>query len=180
VQSLTSAINPSTAVDAISADACALAVLDVTPAVVRLIRRLMLSHRTMGLSVPQFRTLALLSRSPKASLSCVADNIGSSLPAASRMIGVLVNKKLVARQLSRGDRRQLALGLTARGAHALKAARHVAQKHLAEKLSSLDTQTRSQIQFALELLGNIFGTDARPIVMNNDSPRSRNDCPVSR
>jgi len=42
--------------------------------------------------------MALLSYSPKASLSTVADFIGSSLPAASRMIDGLVARKLVARQ----------------------------------------------------------------------------------
>jgi DNA-binding MarR family transcriptional regulator len=145
-----------------SAQTCARAVLDVTPAVVRLIRRLMLSHRSMGLSVPQFRTLALLGRNPNGSLSCVAENIGSSLPAASRMIGVLVAKKLVVRQDSKGDRRQLSLALTPRGAETFKVARELAQEHLAQKLETLDPAQRQSICRALELLGGVFGSDARP------------------
>jgi DNA-binding MarR family transcriptional regulator len=147
-----------------SADACAGVVLDVTPAVVRFIRRIVLSHRSLELSVPQFRTLALLSRCPNVSLSCVADNIGSSLPAASRMIGVLVTKKLVARQDSKSDRRQVSLALTARGAEAFKAARNQAREHLGEKLLSLGIEEHGRICRAMELLGAIFGTDARPIV----------------
>jgi DNA-binding MarR family transcriptional regulator len=146
-----------------SADACAGAVLDVAPAVVRFIRRIMLSHRSLGLSVPQFRTLALLSRCPNVSLSSVADNIGSSLPAASRMIGVLVAKQLVARQDSKRDRRQLSLALTARGAEAFRAARHQARRHLAAKLVALGVEDREHICESLRLLGGIFGTDARAL-----------------
>jgi len=138
--------------------------LDVIPPVVRFIRQVMLNHRSLGLSVPQFRTLALLSRSPNVSLSCVARNIGSSLPAASRMIGVLVAKKLVARQDSKSDRRQLSLTLTSRGAEAFKAARNQARRHLAEKLVALEIEEHDCISSGLNLLGVIFGTDARPIV----------------
>jgi DNA-binding MarR family transcriptional regulator len=150
--------------DAVSPEQCARAVLDVAPPVTRLIRRLMVSRRSMGLSVPQFRTLALLSRSPNASLSCVADNIGSSLPAASRMIGVLVTKKLVVRQNSEGDRRLLSLALTPRGAEALKVARDEAQEHLSQKLELLPAAQRNRICKGLELLGEVFGTDAGPIL----------------
>jgi DNA-binding MarR family transcriptional regulator len=158
-----------------SADACAGAVLDVVPAVVRFIRHAMLSHRSLGLSVPQFRTLALLTRSPHVSLSCVADNIGSSLPAASRMIGVLVAKKLVVRQGSKSDRRQLSLALTSRGAEAFKASRNQARKNLAEKLVSLGIEEHDRISSGLTLLGEIFGTDARPIVAADPSQVSEPD-----
>ena len=147
-----------------SADACASGVLDVVPPVVRFIRHVMLSHRSLGLSVPQFRTLALLSRSPNVSLSCVANNIGSSLPAASRMIGVLVAKKLVARQDSKSDRRQLSLALTSRGEEAFRAARSQARRDLAEKLAALEIEEHAHITNGLKLLGVIFGTDARPAV----------------
>jgi DNA-binding MarR family transcriptional regulator len=129
----------------------------------------MLSQRSMGLSVPQFRTLALLSRCPNATLSCVADNVGSSLPAASRMIGVLVAKKLVARQDSKSDRRQLSLALTRRGGEAFKAARNRAREHLAKKLESLGSDERNRIGDGLQLLGVIFGTDAQPAVAAGDS-----------
>jgi len=151
-----------------SADACASGVLDVIPPVVRFIRHVMLSHRSLGLSVPQFRTLALLSRSPNVSLSCVANNIGSSLPAASRMIGVLVAKKLVVRQDSKSDRRQLSLALTSRGAEAFKAAHNQARRRLAEKLAALEIEEHDSIGSGLKLLGVIFGTDARQIV--TDAP----------
>jgi DNA-binding MarR family transcriptional regulator len=165
MQSLTEATKRrKKAAEAVSSEQCARAVLDVAPPVVRLIRRLMTSRRSMGLSVAQFRTLALLSRSPNASLSCVADNIGSSLPAASRMIGVLVGKKLVVRQDSAGDRRQLSLALTPRGAETLKVARDGAQEHLSEKLKILGPVDRDRICQGLELLGEIFGTDAGPIL----------------
>ena len=46
----------------------------------------MACRSTCGLSVPQFRALALLSRNPTASLSMVAEHLGSSQPGASRLI----------------------------------------------------------------------------------------------
>jgi len=130
----------------------------------------MLSHRSLGLSVPQFRTLALLSRSPHVSLSCVADNIGASLPAASRMIGVLVAKKLVVREGSKGDRRQLALALTARGTQVFTAAHDQARQQLAEQMVALGTDDHERICAGFQLLGEIFGTDARPL-LTADTPR---------
>src|ERR1700685_2433550 len=88
-------------------DDCASLILDVVPPIARTIRKMMRQHRLAGLSVPQFRALGLLSVSPQASLSCVAESIGSSLPAASRMIDGLVSKKLVGRKECCHDRRQI-------------------------------------------------------------------------
>ena len=69
---------------------CVARVLEVSPPVVRVLRNLMRTNRLQGLSVPQFRALALLNRTPNASLSMVAEHVGSSLPAASRMVDGLV------------------------------------------------------------------------------------------
>lgn len=85
------------------------------------------------------------------------------------MIGVLVAKKLVVRQDSKNDRRQLSLALTSRGAEAFKAARDQAREHLAETLLSLGIEEHDRICGGLTLLGEIFGTDARPIVAADSS-----------
>src|SRR5215213_8530227 len=100
---------------ATSPDACARAMLDGMPQVMWFLRRQMRRHRTHRLSVPQFRTLVLLDRYPAASLSAVADHLGSALPTASRIVAGLVSKGLVVRRACASDQRQVALGLSAKG-----------------------------------------------------------------
>jgi DNA-binding MarR family transcriptional regulator len=141
-------------------DACVDAVLNVTPPVVRAIRKMMREHRLPELSVPQFRTMALLSYSAKACLSNVADFIGSSLPAASRMIDGLVAKNLVARTTCTDDRRQIALELTPLGRKLFLESRQATRHQLAAHLSTLSPEQKQSIVTALGWLAEIFGTDA--------------------
>jgi len=120
----------------------------------------MRQHRLAGLSVPQFRAMALLSFSPQASLSCVADYIGSSLPAASRMIDGLVSKKLVGRKECCHDRRQISLVLTPLGFSAFIESHQAARRQLSEQLAGLSENKKKGVIEAMRCLGEIFGTDA--------------------
>lgn len=141
-------------------DECAGIVLDVVPPISRVIRKMMRQHRLAELSVPQFRALGLLSFAPQASLSCVADYIGSSLPAASRMVDGLVAKKLVARKECCHDRRQISLVLTPQGRSAFLESRQAAQRQLTERLAGLSEEKKKGVTEAMRCLGEIFGSDA--------------------
>jgi DNA-binding MarR family transcriptional regulator len=141
-------------------DECASTILDVVPPIARNIRKMMRQHRLAGLSVPQFRALGLLSFTPQASLSCVADYIGSSLPAASRMIDGLVSKKLVGRKECCHDRRQISLVLTPLGLSAFIESRQLAQRQLGEQLAGFSNSKKKTVIEAMRLLGEIFGSDA--------------------
>jgi DNA-binding MarR family transcriptional regulator len=141
-------------------DGCAEAVLNVAPPVVRAIRKMMREHRLPELSVPQFRALAILSWTPDASLSIVADFIGSSLPATSRMIDALVAKNLVARKQCCHDRRQVSLELTSLGREAFQESRQATRQQLIERLSSLSPEKKESVIEAMQWLGEVFGTDA--------------------
>jgi DNA-binding MarR family transcriptional regulator len=145
-----------------SSDECAGQVLDVAPRVVRAIRKLMRDHRLSDLSVPQFRALGLLSFSPKVSLSELADHVGTSLPAASRMVDGLVLRKLVARKTCCDDRRQVSLVLTARGAGAFRASRQATRRQLSRQMASLSGPQRLAVIEAMEILSGIYGADADP------------------
>ena len=87
-----------------SATQCAAAMLEGLPPVMWFIRCRMRKHRTRGLSVPQFRALVLLDRYPTASLSLVAEHLGSSQPSASRLISGLVSRGFVTRRECADDR----------------------------------------------------------------------------
>src|SRR3982751_188117 len=99
-------------------DACARDLLDSVPLVMRVIRHHMRRHRS-GLTEPQFRTLCYLSITEGSSLSGVADFIGLSLPAMSRLVDGLVDQKLVVRKSCEDDRRHVRLSVTDKGEAAL-------------------------------------------------------------
>lgn len=134
--------------------------LDGLPPVMWFIRRQMRRHRERGLSVPAFRALVLLSRYPTASLSAVAEHIGSTLPSASRLVSGLVDKKFVDRQISPADRRVASLGLTRRGQAVLAAAEVETQDEVAARLEGLTDGERGTVVAAMQLLRGTFGTDS--------------------
>jgi DNA-binding MarR family transcriptional regulator len=137
---------------------CARAVLDGMPPVMWFIRKQMRRHRTGGLSVPQFRALCLLERFPTASVSVVAEHLGSSTPSASRLISGLVSRGFVTRKSCRDDRRQVTLLLTQRGKTVLGQAQQATQERLAELMEQLSTQQRSVIEQAMSVLQEVFGS----------------------
>jgi DNA-binding MarR family transcriptional regulator len=141
-------------------DPCADAVLNVVAPIARAMRKMMREHRLPELSVPQFRTLALLSFDTKTCLSTVADYIGSSLPAASRMVDGLVAKNLVARTPCPDDRRQISLQLTPLGLKYFRESRQATRLQFANQLASLSSDQKKGIVEAMGLLAEIFGTDA--------------------
>lgn len=136
--------------------------LDGLPQVMWFIRRQMRRHRAHGLSVPQFRTLVLLDRCPAASVSLVAENLGASLPTASRLISGLVAKGLVVRQDCPGDRRQVSLGLTPRGRLALGSAQQATRDAIAREIAHLGDEQRATIVGAMRLLQDVFAGGASP------------------
>ena len=163
MQSLPKEIKSKTAAGepAALSDGCAEAVLDIAPPVVRAIRKMMREHRLPELSVPQFRTMALLNFCPDASLSTVADYVGSSLPAASRMIDGLVAKNLVLRTQCCKDRRQVSLKLTPVGREAFLESRQATRLQLAQRLSELSAEKKEGVIEAMRWLGEVFGSDAK-------------------
>src|SRR5438105_1343414 len=127
-----------------SHDLCARELLDTVPLIIRVIREQMRRH-TSGLSIPQFRTLCYVSMTEGTSLSSVAEFIGLSLPAMSRLVDGLVEKRLMKRRPCDDDRRLVRLSVTDAGEAALGEAREMAQAHLAERLSELTAEQRTSV-----------------------------------
>jgi DNA-binding MarR family transcriptional regulator len=135
-----------------SAEKCAAEILETVPAVMRFIRAQMRRHRGPELSVPQFRTLLFLRRNGGASLSALAEFLGLSLPATSRLVEGLVRKKFVVRRIPPGNRRLVALALSARGRRTVGAARQGTERRLAEAVAPLRARERAAIRRALRTL----------------------------
>ena len=156
----------------VSAQDAAQAVLDVVPAVMRVIRAEMRNHRGCDVNVPQFRTLGYLNRYRGASLSQVADHIGLTLPSMSKLVDGLVARKLVTRQTFSGDRRRVTLALTARGRASLESSLEYTEAYLAERLTMLSESDRATIVQAMQLLDPLFrserAVEAEPAPLANE------------
>jgi len=146
--------------DSSSTEVCALRVLDAVPVVMRFIRVEMRSKRARGVSVPQFRSMAFLRTNEGASLSQVAEHVGLSMPAMSRLIDGLVRRGLLARDSSRSDRRKVTLRLTVRGHDMIRAARKWTEQRLAGVLENLPKDQRAEIADAMAVLKSVFTQSA--------------------
>jgi len=142
-----------------TAAVCAREILETVPLVMRVIRAEMRRHRTPELSVPQFRTLALLGRQAGISLSETAEHIGLTLPAMSHLIDGLVARSLVARDASPVDRRRIRLTLTAAGRSVLAAAHRSAQAGLAFRLAGLSPAERETVARAMRVLRSVMAPE---------------------
>lgn len=134
-------------------------VLGVVPGVMDFVRA---SHREAGVSkltIPQARTLALVQRHPRASISRMADLMGISLPAASRLVEGLVTRKLLTREISREDRRNVCLMLTERGKRQFAEAVEVVGQAMALRLAKLKPAERKLIEQAMIHLREVFGIE---------------------
>ncbi|MDB5322602.1 MAG: putative MarR family transcriptional regulator [Phycisphaerales bacterium] len=149
MQSLLRATNSAPSFD------CASDLVDTVPLVMRVIRQHLRRHRS-GLTVPQFRSLWFISTAAGHSLSAVADFIGLSLPAMSRLMDGLVDQKLVHRKTCNADRRHVRLSLTPSGEATLGEARELARAHIAESLSRLTERERSTVGAAMKILRTAF------------------------
>src|SRR5690242_15369395 len=89
---------------------CAGLLMEVVPQVMRAMRSEVRRHRE-DLSMPQFRALWFLSRRDGSSLSDVAERVGMPLPTMSKLVDVLVDRRLVTRDASAVDRRRVVLAL---------------------------------------------------------------------
>lgn len=134
---------------------CAAEVFDAVPPVIWYLRRQMRAQR-QGLSIPQFRALYMVQAQPAANLSAVAEHLGISLPATSRLVGGLQSRGFVQRRDRKDDRRQLELAITTRGAEVLDAARAATLARMRRELARLDDGQRKLVVRAMRLLRGVF------------------------
>ena len=148
-------------------DTCARELMDTAPKIVQAIRIEMRRGRGTDLSIPQFRTMAFVQRNPDASLSDLADHLGLTLPSVSKLVDGLVKQKLISRQESTVDRRQLRLVLTPNGESIVNSVREGALANLTKIISRLSRDELGTIQQAMELLSPLFISEGKQALMKN-------------
>src|SRR5947209_2340442 len=125
---------------------CAARVVEIVPFVLRYLRAHIRSQRERKFTIPQFRVLAYLYLNGQATLSELATSQGVSLPTMSKLVGSLVQRKLVAREGRTEDRRKLRLQLTREGIKAHDSALESTRAYVAGKLARLqDDELRTII-----------------------------------
>lgn len=125
----------------------------------RFIRHQMRQHREVDLTVLQFRALVFLNFHDGHSLSAMAEHLGLSLPATSRMVELLVQRGLMERRTPSRDRRRVALSLTRRGKQTFRKARAATQIALARGLQKLSPQALGQVAAAMQTLSRVFAPE---------------------
>ena len=133
-------------------EALAQALLELTPAVMRFIRREMRAHAGQRLSVPQFRALAYLARTPGASLAQVADHLGVTSATASALVDRLVKRGLVRREPHPRERRRVVLELTGEGRQLWDSALVHARRRLQTMLAGLSWEEQRVLEAAVAAL----------------------------
>ena len=141
---------------AASANDCARVVLEAIPHLMRVIRLQVRSRTSPELSMPQFRALAFVGRNDDPMLADVANFLGLTPPAASKLIDTLVAAKYVTREAQTFDRRRIALKLTPAGRRKFSKVVEDAESYLAERIQGLSSSTRQQVMTGLEALHGIF------------------------
>ena len=146
----------------IDGEACAAAILETVPLVMRTVRSEMRSRRPSDLSVPQFRALGFVRRHPGTSLSDVAEHLGLTLSSMSTLIDNLVTRDLIDRAVNPDNRRRATLTLTPLGRSTLEATYAHTQARLIEVLSPLSADDRAVIVQAMRVLRPVFAAGDTP------------------
>lgn len=141
-------------------DTCTHEIMDTIPVIMQAIRVEMRRGRGTAISVPQFRALRFIQRSPDSSLSSLAEYLGLTPPSASKLVDGLVKQKFVIRKTSAADRRKVTLGLNPAGAALVDTARANARASLARKLKSLSDEDLQAVSRALKILRPLFAQGA--------------------
>ena len=137
-------------------EAADLAVLymDVVPKAIREFRREMRGARSLTMTVPQFRILALLDDAC-ATTTELAEQLGLSVPAMSRMVDWLSERELVERRQDNGDRRKVRVKLTHKGSLHFARFRKEARARLQKRFDSMDPATLKDLNQGLAALSEV-------------------------
>jgi DNA-binding MarR family transcriptional regulator len=105
--------------------------------------------RRFGLSIPQWRVIAVLARTPGLSAAGVAERAAMDKVAVSRAVTGLTRSGRVRRTLAQSDRRRSVLTLTARGQAVYRRIVPLALAYERRLLAGMSTDEQSQFQTLL-------------------------------
>jgi DNA-binding MarR family transcriptional regulator len=124
--------------------------------------RMMLDHHRahvaeMELTLAQAQALMLL-RAEAASTTGLASSLGISAPAVTQLTDRLVRKRLIERRPVEGDRRSVAVALTAEGRRVVDTFRRRRGEVFARALDRLSGEQRAEVIQALDKIAAVLDT----------------------
>ena len=108
--------------------------------------------RRFGLSIPEWRVMAVLALEPGLSAAEVADRTAMDKVAVSRAVGRLISTGRAQREVAAGDRRRSVLQLTADGRRIYRRIAPALRRYEAELLAGLEPRHRRQLGTLLKRL----------------------------
>jgi len=108
-----------------------------------------------GASMRQFRLLAKISLLSLTNRQ-LADAMGVSAPAMSKLVGSLLQQKLVKQVRDETDRREFKISITTKGQAKLEQLTLLMRKLFARKLKSYSENQKAQLSLGLTILEDVF------------------------
>lgn len=134
------------------------AVIQASWRVIRIVRAAIERGHTTELTMTELHALAFLASVPGASLSEVSAHLGLRMPTTSKVVEGLVQQGRVARKSVPGNRRKLALHVTAAGRKVMTSAARPGVAAVAELLAQLSAQERRSVEKAMSLIQPVVQT----------------------
>ena len=119
--------------------------MDAIPIAMQKIRKGMRQHRGSDLTLPQFRVLANVRRHPKTNKD-LADNIGLSVAAMSRLIQGLIKEGYLTKTENPLDKRESKIRLSKKGEKLIANIRAMTRVLLIEKFETLNTVSYTHLR----------------------------------
>lgn len=129
--------------------------LDVVPLAMRELRKELRTGKDTDLTIAQFRILAHLWCEPTNN-KALAEALGVSVPAASRMVKLLVQRKYVESTQGLSDKREVRVRLTKGGERRFELARESVRSGLSERLNSVQSLRLRKAETGLSAIKNIL------------------------
>lgn len=120
--------------------------------------------RRFGLSIPEWRVIAVLAHAPGASAAEVAERTAMDKVAVSRAVRRLQLTGRVSRRTAAGDRRRSMLELTAEGRSIYQRVTPVLRRYEDELLAALSMREREALDTLLQRLQSRAGELPAPVI----------------
>ena len=133
-------------------------IMEVIPRIMHQIRTEIRQHARAQLTVPQFRILLHLNRET-ATHKEVAEWIGITPATLTRIIDLLVSRKLVVRKADAKDQRKIHLTITQKGRKLSEQFMKSTEEWLQRRISSLSSGEHELLDAGLGVLDRLFPED---------------------
>jgi len=138
---------------------CAAQVLSTVPMMMGSIIREVHRASESELSMHQFRAMMMLRHHGSMPVSQMAEHLGVSLPAVSKLFDVMADRGFISRETPPEDRRRVLVTLTDEGVQAVERVHQASIRYLASRMESLSEAELTVVTEAMALLQVVFAHD---------------------